>query len=322
MTKKIYKSLADACEAVAVEPTSEFTLVPNRWIRGNTLRTNGKSDASFYMFSDGQGGIVKNFQTSESAVWRPRSTDHFPSYEQKRVLKELRHEQAMKHENVANKAFNFYEKLPAALNHAYLRNKRVIATETIKVATIDQYEQALNTSAFGLKGSLLVLPMFHFDLLDGRLQLCLRTLQLIDEAGSKRFLKGGSLKGSFWLSRNDYEAWAKLEPVFVIGEGMATVLSVTQNSTQNSVGVAVGGCHNLLPVAQHLKSFFSGADFVILGDVGNGERQARVAANSIGAELFIPSFDLDDIEIFQKMHDGKKPSDWNDLYEILEFSHD
>lgn len=322
MNKKFYESLADACEAVSVESVNEFSLVPNRWIRGNTLRTNGKSDASFYMFSDGQGGIVKNFQTSESAVWRHRGMNHSPTYERKNVLKDLRHERGLKYESVAKKASDFYEKLPAALNHAYLRNKRVLATETIKVATIDQYEQALNTSAFGLKGSLLVLPMFHFDLLDGRLQLCLRTLQMIDETGSKRFLKGGSLKGSFWLSRNDYEAWAKLEPVFVIGEGMATVLSVTQNSTQNSVGVAVGGCHNLLPVAQHLKGFFTDADFVILGDVGNGERQARVAANSIGAELFIPSFDLDDIEIFQKIHDGKKPSDWNDLYEILEISHD
>lgn len=274
MTKKYFASLLDACNAVAVEPVSEFSLVPNRWIRGNTLRPNGKSDASFLMFSDGQGGIVKNFQTGDSAVWHYKSTEHSTIYEQKKTVKNLRH------------------------------------------------EQALNTSAFGLKGSLLVLPMFHFELLDGRLQLCLRTLQLIDEAGTKRFLKGGALKGSFWLSRKDYEAWVELKPVFVIGEGMATVLSVTQNSMHNSVGVAVGGCHNLLPVAQHLKSFFSSSDFAILGDVGNGERQARVAANSIGAELFIPSFDLDDIEIFQQAHNGNKPSDWNDVYEILELHHD
>jgi putative DNA primase/helicase len=322
MTKKYFASLLDACNAVAVEPVSEFSLVPNRWIRGNTLRPNGKSDASFLMFSDGQGGIVKNFQTGDSAVWHYKSTEHSTIYEQKKTVKNLRHEQAMKYENVANKAGNFYDNLPTALDHAYLRNKRVLATETIKIATINQYEQALNTSAFGLKGSLLVLPMFHFELLDGRLQLCLRTLQLIDEAGTKRFLKGGALKGSFWLSRKDYEAWVELKPVFVIGEGMATVLSVTQNSMHNSVGVAVGGCHNLLPVAQHLKSFFSSSDFAILGDVGNGERQARVAANSIGAELFIPSFDLDDIEIFQQAHNGNKPSDWNDVYEILELHHD
>jgi phage/plasmid primase-like uncharacterized protein len=67
-------------------------------------------------------------------------------------------------------------------------------------------------------------------------------------------------------------------------------------------------------VAQTLRNYFPGAHIEVCGDRGNGEEDARRAAEAVGGKLRIPSFSSVLIQKFKAITGGNQPTDWNDLF--------
>lgn len=324
MAKKDFQSLLEACEAVGVEPVSEFSLTPNRWIRGNTLKVNGKKDASFYLFDDGQGGLVKNFQTGECVQWRCTQASSALSREQideirakqEAYAKLLREEQLEK----AREAQDFYKSCEKAkCLHPYLKTKGLKPFSGVRMCTSEHFEEAFGYIPKGSSGVLqnpfLVIPI------RGWLSsaLAIQTLQFIDPNGQKYFFFGGRKKGAFWLSQK-LPKQRTSKPILVLGEGLATVMSVVQHTKHSCIGVMVCDCGNFMVVATELRRRFPLALMIILSDVGNGEKQAKEASQAVNAVLQKPCFSTEEIELFKQKFNGKKPSDWNDFYLIQDLN--
>src|SRR5207253_2777943 len=73
-----------------------------------------------------------------------------------------------------------------------------------------------------------------------------------------------------------------------IGEGVATVLSAKQ--TTGHASIAALSCGNLPAVAKAMRERCPRARIVILGDLGNGEKDAEEAARGVGGFLALPDF--------------------------------
>ena len=118
----------------------------------------------------------------------------------------------------------------------------------------------------------------------------LLNLQFIGEAGSKRFLTGGRVKGCCFLIGEPGD-------VLCIAEGFATGASVHE-ATGYAVAVAFD-CGNLQSVAEAMRARFPNARIVIAADddyqtAGNpGLTKAREAAAAIGGSVAVPDFGAD-----------------------------
>lgn len=116
----------------------------------------------------------------------------------------------------------------------------------------------------------------------------LTTLQFINVDGSKRFLTGGKITGSYF-------SIGKPNQVLLICEGFATGASLFE-ATGHAVAVAFNA-GNLKPVAEALRAKFPDLTILICGDNdtstdGNpGLTKAREAAQAIGAKFVVPVFD-------------------------------
>ena len=119
----------------------------------------------------------------------------------------------------------------------------------------------------------------------------LLNLQFIGEAGSKRFLTGGRVKGCCFLIGEPGD-------VLCIAEGFATGASVHE-ATGYAVAVAFD-CGNLQSVAEAMRARFPNARIVIAADddyqtAGNpGLTKAREAAAAIGGSVAVPDFGATD----------------------------
>lgn len=169
---------------------------------------------------------------------------------------------------------------PANPNHPYLKRKAVAPY------SIRQLGQAL------------VIPLYSSDELVG--------LQFIHPDGSKRFLKGTRLSGS-------YAVIGRLNPeinCIYICEGYATGATIFAHTgvpvlcTMSSV--------NIKKVAIEIRLKMPSTHIVVAGDndhmtAGNpGKKAAFEAAQAVGGEILLPQFPV-----------GYLGSDWNDLAQLL-----
>lgn len=134
----------------------------------------------------------------------------------------------------------------------------------------------------------------------------IRTVQFINEAGKKFFIKGG-MKGCFFLTKE-----LKSAEIIGIAEGVATALSVSQ--VQGFPVVAAMSCCNLKNIAQIIKEHYPKAELIILADKGgNGEKMAKEAARQTSSRVAVPEFTDEEVDKFKKQT-GKEPNDFNDYY--------
>ncbi len=147
------------------------------------------------------------------------------------------------------------------------------------------------------------------------------SIQLIDEQGTKYFLKDGLLKGAYWQATRA-EKDGQGAPIVAISEGVATLLSVMEHSKRAGLFVASMNAGNLLSVAQSMKHRFPDREIFIYADsdkahdgqrYGIGVLKAQKAQNAIeGLRILIPPFtQADTREIFiyadsDKAHDGQR----------------
>ena len=114
----------------------------------------------------------------------------------------------------------------------------------------------------------------------------LSSLQYIDARGDKQFLSGGRVAGCYLLLGQPSD-------VLCIAEGFATAASIYE-ATGHATAIAFSS-GNLKAAAIYMKKKYPGADIVICGDSdATGSQKATEAAESIGAKLIFPKFEVNE----------------------------
>ncbi len=132
------------------------------------------------------------------------------------------------------------------------------------------------------------------------------TVQTIAANGEKRFLNGGTKKGSSFTLDDQI-----INPngIANITEGFSTAATVQEATGKPTICAFDAG--NLLPVAEAIRGRYSDVEIVICGDddrfkdKNTGREKATAAAIAVGGKVCFPSFKSDD----------GKPTDFNDLHQ-------
>ena len=189
------------------------------------------------------------------------------------------------------------ESAPLA-DHPYVARWLVWPVKTLREMNACEIKKILGYAprqgGVALSGRLLIVPVK----IDG----VLSTLELIDEAGNKSALAGGTKQGGFWASQKLPDGDGK-GLTLLIGEGVATVLSACQ-ATEHP-GVAALSSANLPAVTGQMRQRYPHARLVVLADLGPGEKEAHKAALAFGAFVAAPDFGND------------RPKDAKDMNDLL-----
>jgi putative DNA primase/helicase len=231
------------------------------------------------------------FHEAKANGWHDDGTHQRPTAEELAEQRRIAAERAAKEEaeiareraDTAKKAAAIWKVASVArADNPYLKRKQVAPVAALReidagaAAAILGYAPKSGDDA--LTGRLLVVPIKQGG--------SLSTLELIDETGRKAALAGrGTKTGGFWAA-GPLPDGDDAGLVFLIGEGVATVLSAAE-ATGYYV-VAALSCGNLEAVARVMKGRYPLARLVILADIGHGEGAARKAAEAIGGALATP----------------------------------
>ncbi|MFA9459908.1 DUF927 domain-containing protein [Thiohalorhabdus methylotrophus] len=222
----------------------------------------------------GAGGAFGSWRHDGSHTWSDRDRRTMSRAErrawQERMAEARRQrevERQRRAEEASAKAARIWEEAdPAPADHPYL--------------------QAKGVGGYGLRqhGDALVVPMRDAG-------GALRSLEFIDGGGGKRFLSGGTKRGS-------YHAIGRPSARLYVAEGYATAASIHE-ATGDAVAVAFDA-GNLEPVVRVLRDKLLGVELVVAADhdeSGTGQAKARAAAGAVGGLVAVPP----------------KPGDFNDL---------
>lgn len=191
------------------------------------------------------------------------------------------------------------------LNHAYLQRKGIAEAELVRGIRQNEYQGQRQ----------LVIPLYQ----GGELV----SVQTINEAGGKHFLKGGEKSGSYAVLGNlEREAHKGI----VLAEGFATAASI-RKATGAPVVIAFDS-GNMIRIAENMASRLSAEQRVVFAadndPSGTGLAAASQAAVILGsrARIALPDFSPETVGRFQAAHgawDEKRnrenlPTDFNDLH--------
>lgn len=266
-------SFQDFIRSHGFEPKSEI-------YAGKFIRFGRNNSVSAKLFDDGLAGYLHDWRSGEKYFWFANH-DTLPTSD---YIKRREQSEALKHAHDAKRKLAYAEASKRAEelfssasesfgNHPYLLKKGV--------------------GAYGIKtyeGNLLI-PVYS---VLGDFQ----TIQFIDEAGNKKFLKGGKMQGGCHFIGEIREG----KPIF-ISEGYATAASVYEDT--NCLTIVAFNAGNLINVATALREQLPNAQIVIAGDSDSvGKEYAERASRAIKGSTLIPNF-------------GPNPhgySDWNDYF--------
>lgn len=194
---------------------------------------------------------------------------------------------------------------PVGPQHPYLVRKHLDPMETLRELDALELHALLGYAPASeekqLTGRVLIVPVWNGPI---------STLELIDEHGRKSSLAGGAKKSGYWMTEPTLVP-ASESSLILISEGMATALSASLATDWFAVAALSSG--NLETVARSLRERYPDADLVVLGELGNGEAQARRAAEDAQAHLAWPQFAAD------ARIDGKVPNDFSDMVVLSGF---
>ena len=285
-------SLHDALQSACAEVNIVYRDVPadGRWYETDVDGDRrGLGNGRIKLFPDGEGGIVCNWKGET----RPFFADDDPTLteaeraerDRKRqaVIRQAREEETRRRAEAARKAAAIWQAAQPVSDHPYLTRKGVRATPTLREIHTDQAAAILGyrPKAKGepLAGWLLVAPV--------KIGAQISTAELIDEAGRKAAIAGDAKAGGYWAAQplpDDHGDGLTL----LIGEGVATVLSVTEATGFSSI--AALSCGNLPAVARAMRGRYPAARLGILAGLGNGQQDAEEAARAVGGWLALPDF--------------------------------
>ena len=319
---KIFNTPQEACAALNVE-FDPSGLSSQRWFPLNIVDDPyGYGDARVRMFSNSSGGCVMNWKTRQAALWfdNYRAGEKM-TLDQRKCLRYIRNlsqrdhlvRQKEDYLEAAKVAKQIWLASTPATTHPYLETKHVLPTPTLRTIAYDKALEFLSSLCkrrcqriYGSKqwfesDDLLVVPL-RGDVAK------IQSIQLIDSRGSKYFLKHAKKRGAYWMTQKPPE----FAETIGIAEGVATALTVSQ---QMSIPVvAAMDCGNLMDVAISIQKRFPYAKIQVFGDVGNGEEEARDAAQAVCGTCSFPEFDDDVIERFYCLTGSYNPTDFNDYF--------
>jgi putative DNA primase/helicase len=203
---------------------------------------------------------------------------------------------AREEEEIARERANAREKAAAIMkvaikaraDHPYLSRKQVSPVSTLREIDAGQAAGILGyvpkSKDDPLIGRLLVVPVKQGDVFS--------TLELIDEGGRKAALAGrGSKAGGYWATERLPDGDGS-GSTLLIGEGVATVLSVREASGYPAI--AALSSSNLQAAAESIRKLYPAAKLVILADLvkasGEPDSHAIAAARTVGGRLAVPDF--------------------------------
>lgn len=279
--------------------------------------TNGKrGDCAGWckLFPDCRGGVFGDWRTGETHTWRDEAVPLNQGQARQRraeiaAAQAARiEEETQRHTRVAADARRIWANAQQCDRHPYLERKQVTSDGLrVQFSHVDECRGRFFTTAAdgehtALRGLLLIVPMRD-------MEWRLWSLQAIDAAGSKAFMRGGRKRGLFHLVHREALRGATADFTGDIGicEGLATAISVSKESRWPVFVAFDAG--NLLPVAQQVRARFPRARVVIAGDCdrsGVGQAKARGAAVAIDGYTSIPPLNDED--------QAKGLSDWNDYF--------
>ena len=186
-------------------------------------------------------------------------------------------------------------------NMPYVLRKKIIPTENLREIALSKVQSILGytpqCSRKPLSGNtVLVAPVWMLT----EHSLFISNVELIDGESKKAALAGkGTKKGGFWsvtpLPEGDGEGIT-----FLIGEGVATVLSAHHATGYFSVAALSAG--NLSEVGRVFRNHYPEANIVMLADLGNGQADAEKAARLINGRIAFPV-----------LPEGVEGKDFNDM---------
>lgn len=328
----IFATLKDACACIKIEPRDvRRYFTPTNAVGSSGKR--GRGAGRIMRFSDGKGGMCFNWMTGQAALFYYDYNGRKPSREELRKMKaELRkqrvqyeRETAERQQAVSLLAVSILDATESpADGHEYLSRKGLIVEHPwrgLRCISVKRAQDLINRAAIRQEddigqvlsgsGRLLVIPLTDAT-------GAVWSLQFIDEAGRKTFLKGGRKKGLLWCP-DGLPFDAGVEGVIGVAEGVATAMSVTALYSVPCVAALDAG--NLLPAAENLWTRFPDHALAFYADRDQsrvGEEKAREAAllmqgHGARCAMYLPPFTAEMDEAFEKAT-GKLPTDFNDYW--------
>jgi phage/plasmid primase-like uncharacterized protein len=261
--------------------------------RCNTRSQNGKGDGSYVVFADGviPAGSIQNFQDGlgpEPWRYQPRGRQRSVAEDSEadKKVEEARKRRDAKvaadHARAASKAERLWNAAePATAQHPYLARKQ-IQPHGVRVLY-----GCIVVPARDIAGNI-------------------HSIQFIDAAGRKRFLKGGAKQGHLFQipGHND---------VIYIAEGFATAATIHELTDRTVIVAFDAG--NLQPVTEAVRRQFPSAEIVVAADddwknekdANPGLRHARAAAGAVDGSIAVPDFSG------KAANRRDKDTDFNDL---------
>ncbi len=319
----VYRTLEEACAALGVSPREPR---PGAWTAANLVDDpRGKGDGRIKAFRETRGGFVMNWKTREGACWFESSPRKLSPGElraaralaQARALRRQAEEEEVQ-QKAARLARLLYRESQDAVAHPYFARKGVRAVPGVHAESADHIrkvfrlwygrgEEPLLWSAKRrepMRGTLLLVPLY-----EGGDFSKMMSLQFIDAFGSKNFLKNAKTRGCFWVPESLRSAGPRR---MAVAEGLVTAMSITE--VLGIPAAAAMSCGNLCPAALAIRAASPALDLTVMGDRGNGEDEARLAAREARARLSIPSFTPELERAFERRTGSAHPTDFNDLF--------
>lgn len=265
----------------------------------------------------GKTTIATLWKMALNAGWKPDGTAHQETEAERQARERQRDERNRKAEQEAKLKRTEAAKKAGAIwqaatelraDHPYMARKGIKPVSALREIPVEQAAGILGyrpkSDGEPLAGRLIVAPV--------KVAGELSTLEFIDEQGRKSAIAGGAKAGGFWAAKALPEGdGAGL--VLVIGEGVATVLSIHQATDYPAIAALSAG--NIPQVAKIMCDRYPKARVLILADLGNGQAKAEEAATATGAKLAVPIFTPAHVQAHQEQH-GKPPTDFNDLAQL------
>jgi putative DNA primase/helicase len=268
------------------------------WDEWRGDRGDDESDAVWRSAdSSGPLKIGSLFHMAKQNGWSSSHAFTAPSADEIRERDRIARDRAAEVEaKIAREREETAKKALAVLHKADLAkpdNPYLLAKSVSPVATLREIDASDVAAILGyipksagepLEGRLLVVPVKQGS--------SISTLELIDGNKRKTALAGrGTKTGGFWATERLPESDGK-GTTFVVGEGVATVLSCSE-ATEH-IGIAALSAGNLLAVTEGLRKRYPSAELVVLADLvkatGEPDPRAVEASKRSGAKLAIPDF--------------------------------
>jgi len=254
----------------------------------------------------GEAGYVKSYKTGEYLDWGLNSIK-----EDRKVIA-ISKEEAERKQRESNKAREEREKQKLEEEKNIAAKAKKSFEGFFKASSVNtaqnNYLQKKNISQQVIEGvrftkdDKLVIP-----LQDAKGQI--HSLQFIDSAGKKTFLKGGKKLGNFFMIDSTK---VKDSKEIYLAEGFATGVSIHM-ATNKPVAITFDA-GNIEHVLKNLKEIHPTKNFTIAADNdlwkehNVGREKAEIVAQKFGAKVILPNFSLS--------HKDELPTDFNDLHKL------